>query len=90
MKIELNKEAKIALLKACKDGVLDTDTVPALKKFVIDGIDNPFMWKAVKCGHIEPKEIPEFIMKSETDPMWCIRKCHGIEENEEQTASAEN
>lgn len=34
MKIELNKEHKVTLLKALKAGILDTDTIPELKAFL--------------------------------------------------------
>jgi hypothetical protein len=31
MKIEISRAEKLVLLKACQSGILDTDTLPALK-----------------------------------------------------------
>lgn len=71
MKIKINKEMKIVLLKATIAGVLDTDLIPELKNVVAE---SPEMVIRNYFG-IEDDGCPL--------PFGIIRKLHGLEDEKE-------
>ena len=80
MKIKIDRQLKIVLLQALKDGYLDTDLITA--SLGAGNEINPFIFNALANGYISIGDIPKINEMASSDPFKVMRILHGIDEND--------